>query len=177
MKIGLTGTMSVGKTSLVNALKQLPEFKDYYFATERSKYLRDLGIPLNTDSTVRGQIIFMAERSSELFRENLITDRSIIDVMAFTSLSKSISVKDKQYLIDCASTLIKEYDYIFYIDPKGTKIEDNGVRCIDEDYRYQVDKQIAYYLHKYSPHNLITISGPTEDRIEKIKETLFPQYV
>ena len=27
MKIGFTGTMSVGKTTLVNALKELPEFK------------------------------------------------------------------------------------------------------------------------------------------------------
>ena len=173
MKIGLTGTMSVGKTSLVNALKQLPEFKDYYFATERSKYLRDLGIPLNTDSTVRGQIIFMAERSSELFKDNLITDRSIIDVMAFTSLSKTISKQDKKYLIDCASTLIPEYDYIFYIDPIGTKMEDNGVRCVDEDYRNQVNTQIRYYLHKYQPKNLIIISGPTESRIKTIKETIF----
>ena len=52
MKIGLCGTMSVGKTTLVKALKELPEFKDYKFATERSKYLSDLGIPLNTDSTL-----------------------------------------------------------------------------------------------------------------------------
>ena len=27
MKIGFCGTMSVGKTTLVNALKELPEFK------------------------------------------------------------------------------------------------------------------------------------------------------
>jgi len=52
MKIGFCGTMSVGKTTLVNTLKDLPEFKDYKFKTERSKYLRDLGIPLNTDSTI-----------------------------------------------------------------------------------------------------------------------------
>jgi len=50
MKIGLVGTVSVGKTTLVNALKELPQFQNYHFATERSKYLRDLGIPLNTDS-------------------------------------------------------------------------------------------------------------------------------
>jgi hypothetical protein len=37
-------------------------------ATERSKYLRDLGIPLNTDSTLKGQIIFLAERASELLQ-------------------------------------------------------------------------------------------------------------
>ena len=57
-KIGFCGTMSVGKSTLVNTLKQLPEFEGYTFTTERSKYLRDLGIPLNTDSTIKGQIIF-----------------------------------------------------------------------------------------------------------------------
>ena len=62
MKIGFTGTVSVGKTTLVNELSKLPEFKEYTFATERSKYLRDLGIPLNTDSTLKGQTIFLAER-------------------------------------------------------------------------------------------------------------------
>ena len=44
MKIGFCGTMSVGKTTLVNALKELPEFKGYKFTTERSKYLNSLGI-------------------------------------------------------------------------------------------------------------------------------------
>ena len=34
MKIGFTGTMSVRKTTLVNALKEHPEFKDYSFKTE-----------------------------------------------------------------------------------------------------------------------------------------------
>ena len=68
MKIGFTGTVSVGKTTLVNALKELPEFKDYKFATERSKYLRDLGIPLNTDSTLKGQTILLAERCIELIQ-------------------------------------------------------------------------------------------------------------
>jgi deoxyadenosine/deoxycytidine kinase len=90
MKIGLTGTMSCGKTTLVNALAELPQFKDFTFATERSKYLRDLGIPLNTDSTLKGQTIFLAERVSELFSENLITDRTVIDVMAFTQCAQSI---------------------------------------------------------------------------------------
>jgi len=69
MKIGFCGTMSVGKTTLVNAIKGLPEFKDYTFKTERSKYLRDLGIPLNTDSTIKGQTVFLAERAAELMNE------------------------------------------------------------------------------------------------------------
>ena len=35
MKIGFCGTMSVGKTTIVNALRELPEFKEYEFKTER----------------------------------------------------------------------------------------------------------------------------------------------
>ena len=85
MKIGLCGTMSVGKTTLVNSLKQVEQFKNYTFRTERSKYLNSLGIPLNTDSTLKGQTIFLAERCAELMQENIITDRTIIDVIAFTN--------------------------------------------------------------------------------------------
>jgi carbamoyltransferase len=90
MKIGFCGTMSVGKTTLVNALKDLPEFKDYVSRTERSKYLMEMGIPLNTDSTLKGQLVFAAERASELMQEKIITDRTVVDVM---SLSKKNSVK------------------------------------------------------------------------------------
>ena len=83
MKIGLCGTMSVGKTTLVNALKFLPEFENYTTRTERSKELMTMGIPLNTDSTFLGQTVFMAERASELLTENIITDRTIIDGNGF----------------------------------------------------------------------------------------------
>ena len=62
MKIGFCGTMSVGKTTLVKALKDLPEFKDYTFRVERSKHLMSMGIPLNTDSTLKGQTVFLSAR-------------------------------------------------------------------------------------------------------------------
>ena len=116
MKIGLCGTMSVGKTTLVNELKKLEQFKDYEFATERSKYLMDLGIPLNTDSTLKGQTIFLAERVAELMKENVIMDRTVLDVIAFTNLASSIDFKDKEYFEDYARVFVGEYDYIFYIN-------------------------------------------------------------
>ncbi len=174
MKIGFTGTMSVGKTTLVNALKELPEFKDYNFKTERSKYLRDLGIPLNTDSTLKGQIIFLAERCSELFQDNVITDRTIIDVMAFTSLAKTIPVTQNTLYETLASKILKEYDYIFYISPDGVGIEDNGVRTTDPEYRDQVNSSIQGIITKYqgSIQNLIVLNGSVDERVQQVKQTL-----
>jgi nicotinamide riboside kinase len=174
MKIGFCGTMSVGKTTLVNALKELPEFAGYEFRTERSKYLRDLGIPLNTDSTLKGQIIFFAERSSELFAEDMITDRTIIDVMAFTRLAKSIPYFMADALNDAVSHLLREYDYIFYVSPEGVELEDNGVRTIDAKYRKEVDKEIQQLILKHKPKfkSYHELSGTTEERIEKIKQVM-----
>jgi nicotinamide riboside kinase len=172
MRIGLCGTMSVGKTTLVKALQELPEFQDYHFATERSKYLRDLGIPLNTDSTVRGQFVFMAERASELMYDNLITDRTIWDVCAFTLSAKSISWYYKQSLIEAASSLMSYYDIVFYINPENIEIEDNGVRETDSQYRNDINYAIVELLQQYKPNKLVEIKGTTEERIQQIKEAL-----
>ena len=175
MKIGFTGTMSVGKTTLVNALKELPEFKGYKFATERSEYLRDLGIPLNTDSTIKGQLIFLAERSSELLQENIITDRTIIDVIAFTHSAESIPTFMGHQFEQLASHLISEYDYIFYVSPEGVKLEDNGVRVVDQEYRKEIDESIKETIKKYIKHNgfYSELSGSTEERIKKVKQVIF----
>lgn len=175
MKIGFTGTMSVGKTTLVKALKELPEFKDYEFRTERSKYLRDMGIPLNTDSTLKGQIVFLAERCSELYQPNIITDRTILDVMAFTNLAKSVPYIHSDMYEDLSSNLLSEYDYIFYISPFGIGIEDNGVRTIDPEYREEVDREIRQLIFKYRNRlkNYIELKGSTEERINIVKQSLF----
>ena len=174
MKIGFCGTISVGKTTLVNALRELPEFADYEFRTERSKYLRDLGIPLNTDSTLKGQIIFFAERSSELFVDDMITDRTVIDVMAFTRLAQSIPYFMADALNDAVAHLIREYDYIFYVSPEGVPLEDNGVRTIDAGYRKEIDKEIQKLIlkHKNKFRSYTELSGTTEERIEKIKQVM-----
>ena len=172
MKIGLTGTMSVGKTTLVNALKELEQFKNYKTATERSKYLNELGIPLNTDSTLPGQFVFMAERASELLQENIITDRTAYDVCAFTFSAQSIEWTQKEAFVKASMPLTKMYDIIFYVSPEGVELEDNGVRTTDPDYRMKIDMVIQAMLNEYPPNKLVKISGTTEERIKQITEAL-----
>ena len=174
MKIGFCGTMSVGKTTLVNALAKLPEFKSYKFRTERSKYLMEMGIPLNTDSTVKGQAVFLAERASELMQDNIITDRTIIDVMAFARCSESMYYFEADDFCSFASNMLDEYDYIFYVSPEGVEIENNGVRETDAEYRKLIDENIQLLITKYRHKikNFIEIKGSTEERIKSVKQAV-----
>ncbi|MDB4344168.1 ATP-binding protein [bacterium] len=171
MKIGFTGTMSVGKTTLVKALQEIPDLEGYTFTTERSQYLHSLGIPLNHETTIEGQTVFLAERVSELMQPNIVTDRTIIDVMAFTHCAQRVSYIDGDAFEEYAKRFIRQYDYIFYVSPEGVEIEDNGVRETNATYREEIDWYIKQALDKHRPI-YYTIKGSTEERIKQILNTV-----
>jgi nicotinamide riboside kinase len=172
MRIGLTGTMSVGKTTLAKALGEIDQFKDHSVHTERSKYLRDLGIPLNTDSTLAGQFVFLAERATELLYPNIITDRTIWDVCAFTLGAQSIDQFDKRSFVEAAMTLRNNYDLVVYVSPNGVDMEDNGVRTTNLEYRSKIDEVIKLSLDEFPPSKLIMVEGTTEQRIATILQNI-----
>jgi len=172
MKIGFCGTMSVGKTTLVNELAKLPEFKGYTSRTERSKHLMDMGIPLNMDSTLKGQLVFAAERASELLCDKIITDRTVVDVMAFSALSESMTANEAFHLNSALGHLINDYDHLFYISPVGVKMEDNGIRETDLRYRDNINKKILQILD-WRDTKYTTIQGSTEERIKTVKSVIF----
>ena len=171
MKIGLTGTMSVGKTTLVKALSEVEQFKGYTFTTERSQYLNSLGIPLNHATTIEGQTVFLAERVTELMQPRIITDRTIIDVMAFTNCAKMVSYTDGDAFEEYAKRFVSQYHYIFYISPEGMDIEDNGVRETDATYRAEIDNEIQKLLKKHRPI-VHTLKGTTKERINQMMKTI-----
>jgi hypothetical protein len=164
--------MSVGKTTLAKALGEIDQFKDHSVHTERSKYLRDLGIPLNTDSTLAGQFVFLAERATELLYPNIITDRTIWDVCAFTLGAQSIDQFDKRSFVEAAMTLRNNYDLVVYVSPNGVDMEDNGVRTTDLEYRSKIDEVIKLSLDEFPPSKLIMVEGTTEQRIATILQNI-----
>ena len=118
--------------------------------------------------------MFLAERASELFNDNLLTDRTIIDVIAFTKLAKSIPDYDKDFFENFAVRLLNEYDYIFYVSPKGVDIENNGVRETNAQYRDEIDQTIKKLLdkHQHRIKKIYTLSGSNEERIKKLLKAI-----
>ena len=172
MKIGLVGTMSVGKTTLAKVLGETDRFKDHSVQTERSKYLSNLGIPLNTDSTLPGQFIFLAERATELLQPNIITDRTIWDVCAFTLSAKSIGDSEKRAFVEAAMCLKDYYDVVIYVSPRGVDMENNGIRETDLGYRMKIDNAIQLALEEFKPKRLISVEGTTDERIATILQNI-----
>ena len=173
-KFALTSTHSAGKTTLINEIAKLEEFKGFNFITERTRYLRDnLNVKLNDDSEILSQYSFLGERAQELFiASSTFTDRSIYDVMAYTLSAKSISDEDKNLFIHGCLPLIKYYDVIFYVDPSDVKIEDNGLRSTDAIYRDIINIMILHLLEEFPPKQLYVLKGTTEERIKQIKQYL-----
>ena len=105
-------------------------------------------------------------------KENIITDRTIYDVIAFTFSAESISEFEKREFANFASRLTSEYDVVIYVSPEGVDIEDNGVRTIDAKYRDSIDSAIKLMLNEWPPVKLIEVKGSTEERIDTIISNL-----
>ncbi len=73
-------------------------------------------------------------------------------------------INDAEKFCEFAKTMLHEYDYLFYVSPKGVEMEDNGVRETDLQYRETIDSIIKYQLdfNKHRIKNLIHIKGSTE---------------
>jgi hypothetical protein len=112
-------------------------------------------------------------------QDNIITDRTVLDVMAFAQCSESMNYFEKHNFVTLAACLIHEYDYIFYVSPEGVDIEDNGIRETDAKYRKTIDETIKYFINKHNSRikSFIRLKGSTEERIRIIQETLSLQYV
>ena len=105
-------------------------------------------------------------------QENIITDRTIWDVCAFTLSAKSISDWEKRDFITAAMHLREHYDLVIYVSPRGVNMENNGIRETDLGYRVKIDSVIKLALEEYKPKRLIEVEGTTEQRIATILQNI-----
>ena len=81
MKIGITGAQSVGKTTLLNALRSEKLFKDYVICDEVTRRVKSYGLPINEEGTDITQRLIMNEHIVNVFMYgNMLTDRTALDL-------------------------------------------------------------------------------------------------
>lgn len=167
MKILFTGASGVGKSTLVDLfIKSNPEYKrTINFTREFKDYLN---FPINENVTNESQYAATTMQAYQIVKnDNIISDRSLVDFLVWTKMSKNISKKQyKKHKKDFLN-YIKSDDIIHFYIPIEFEIENDGYRSLDKSYRKKIDKKIKKFLKKNKIHHY-TLTGNIDERYQKM---------
>ena len=170
MRIGITGAQSVGKTTLLNALRSEKFFRDYIICDEVTRRVKSYGLPINEGGTDVTQRLIMNEHIYNVFmHENMLTDRTALDGLVYTTyLYKQNQVSNGMYkhVRDVFYKVWPKYDMVFYIEPEFD-IVDDGVRSINKNFRDEIAEMFDSVIEK-ERLSMIRVSGSVRNRVDTI---------
>jgi len=174
MRIGITGAQSVGKTTLLNALRSEKFFKDYEICNEVTRRVKSYGLPINEDGNSNTQRLIMNEHIVNVFmHENMLTDRTALDGLVYSWYLYYNNKFDLSVVQDIDKVFLKvwyEYDYVFYIEPEFD-IVDDGVRSKDITFRNDIVNIFESIIKEKSLH-VIRVKGSVRNRVSTIIDIL-----
>lgn len=174
MKIGITGAQSVGKTTLLNALRSEKRFKNYQICDEVTREIKDMGFDINESGSDLTQILIMQKHIANVFMfDDLITDRTALDGLVYTAYlhnHQKVTKKTLDKVKAIYDKLISSYDYIFYIRPEFD-IVDDGVRSINPDFRDEISDLFEGFITEL-PREHITVSGSVRERVDQVLKVI-----
>jgi len=174
MKIGITGAQSVGKTTLLNALRSEKLFKDYTICDEVTRRVKGYGLPINESGTDITQRLIMNEHIVNVFMSgNMITDRTALDGLVYSiylNNKKQISDSTLKYVRDVFHKVCSSYDHVFYIEPEF-EIVDDGVRSVNKQFRDEIAELFELTIEK-EKLSMLREKGSVRDRVNTIIDFL-----
>jgi len=174
MKIGITGAQSVGKTTLLNALRSEKLFKDYTICDEVTRRVKGYGLPINESGTDITQRLIMNEHIVNVFMSgNMITDRTALDGLVYSiylNNKKQISDSTLKYVRDVFHKVWSSYDHVFYIEPEF-EIVDDGVRSVNKQFRDEIAELFELTIEK-EKLSMLRVKGSVRDRVNTIIDFL-----
>ena len=174
MRIGISGAQSVGKTTLLNALRSEKCFNDYFICNEVTRTVRDYGFSINEDGSDITQRLIMKEHIYNIVMfDNMITDRTALDGIVYTDWLYNNDKVSGNCAGECESIfekIIGMYDYLFYIKPE-LPIEDDGVRSSSQQWQKEIVVLFDKYIKEYNL-NIIPVSGSVRERVNTILKTI-----
>lgn len=135
-----------------------------------------MGLRINEDGDEITQLIINSEHLKNLHTHKFITDRCLIDSLAYTwylyETGDSISMEVYDAIEHCTLKYIDRYDLIVYIEPEF-ELEDDGVRSIDIGFRDNMHELFNELIETYLKRvNVIKVTGTVEERVEQIKHAV-----
>lgn len=168
VKILFTGAQGTGKTSVMETLPDLlPKLKGI-----TRTCIKEKNLTINKESNDVSQCAIFDAYERQLIADNsFISERSLIDVVAFTEyqcLHKKCSAKVFHEQVKKLVLFIKENPTAVhvYFPIEFDPVED-GTRSTDKDYQRAIDDLIFATLIDCGA-NFITVHGTIEERVEQV---------
>jgi len=170
MRIGITGAQSVGKTTLLNALRSESIFQKYTICDEVTRRVKGYGLPINEDGNDTTQRLIMNEHIVNVFmHDRMLTDRTALDGLVYsTYLYKHAKINQPtlNYCVDVFNAVWQKYDHVFYIEPEFD-IVDDGVRSVDLAFRDEIADIFESVIEK-KKLSMHRVKGSVRNRVNTI---------
>ena len=174
MRIGITGAQSVGKTTLLNALRSEKLFKEYIICDEVTRRVRSYGLPINEEGTDVTQRLIMNEHIVNVFmNSNMLTDRTALDGLVYSTYlykNNQIAISTMKYVREVFQKVWHSYDYVFYIEPEF-EIVDDGVRSTNKQFRDEIADLFEATIEK-EKLSMLRVKGSVRNRVNTIIDHL-----
>jgi predicted ATPase len=181
MRIIITGAHGTGKTTLVTAIKATPAFYHYGIVPSARQKLLDLGIPHSELGSELTQRVYMEHCLSYKDHYNVICDRCVVDVLAYTHYLFTQNKVSNDFALG-QEKIVRDYfdhqvhtDKIFFLEPEFDILEqehpDGGVRTIDKEYQQAISDNIENILDTLEISYAL-ISGCPTKRLLSVLEKL-----
>lgn len=169
MKIALTGTHGVGKTTLA---KMLVEKLNLPYIHEGARSVIEMLNTYSLDyrefddrqrSLFQKCVVNLQLIVENSFEQGFVSDRSLFDCQAYSNFDIKVP------------NIADRYDLIVYL-PIEFELEKDGVRFTDPVFQKEIDTKILKSIQNIDQNKLIKVTGNVQERLEQVFAKLLPSH-